>query len=337
MKSKVVKFLFIGLVFLLSHKSVYGVELINKTIQDNKLNIVYEVESDEKDKFINSIEKEYYEEKEKYTFNNYEIKDQSYIDEINIKDTKEIVSDSNELTEILKQLPVSLDYNENGYIGKNQLNYNEITVEPIYNGYYEEYIDETKQYFDLIRNDMDFIPKEIKKDGLKLYLIKVEWYPQTTKFTGDNEIIDKYRGEAIYRGVKRIDYPYTYKVIANYNGTAKKKIEKPYLINVMYEKDFEKNNLAIPIVVSTTGLFIVILCIFYFKNKIKVYYKEKFVGICNIRKNTIDISKIKKFDHYILKFNKATYKKYKGKTIKVVRNDFTRYIQISDKEIEVEM
>ena len=334
MKNKVIKLLLLAGIFVISSRNIYGASLINKTTEENKINIKYEVDLNEKDEFLNSIESEYYIDNEKYNLNDYEVKNQNYIDEISIKDTKEVISNSDSLTEILKLLPSSLDYDKDGYTGKNELKYDEIQVESIYNGYHEEYVDETKQYFDLERNDMDFIPKEIEKDGLKLYLINVEWYTQTTKFTGDNEIPNLYRGEAFYRGVKKINYPYTYRVIANYEGKASKEIEKPCLISVVYEKEIVKNNIIIPTVVTgTSGLFI-ILFIFYFKNRVKIYSKGKLVGMCSIKDDSINLNKIIKCDSYILKLNDGIYKKYKGKTIKLIKNDITKYVQIVDKEME---
>lgn len=334
MKNKVIKLLLLAGIFVISSRNIYGASLINKTTEENKINIKYEVDLNEKDEFLNSIESEYYIDNEKYNLNDYEVKNQNYIDEISIKDTKEVISNSDSLTEILKLLPSSLDYDKDGYTGKNELKYDEIQVESIYNGYHEEYVDETKQYFDLERNDMDFIPKEIEKDGLKLYLINVEWYTQTTKFTGDNEIPNLYRGEAFYRGVKKINYPYTYRVIANYEGKASKEIEKPCLISVVYEKEIVKNNIIIPTVVTgTSGLFI-ILFIFYFKNKAKIYGNRKLIGICGIKNDSINLNKIKKCESYILKLNNGVYKKYKGKTIKLIKNDITKYVQIVDKEME---
>ena len=330
---------------LLLIQNVYASEITDVVKEDNKLNYIYEVNKEERDSFVQNLEKEISYEDNKYKLLDYNIEEQDYIDTIEINDTKEVVSNSNSLEEIFNILPKTLNYEKDGYIGINNLDYDSIEITPIYNGYYEEYIDETKQYFDLAKNDMDYIPKEIKKDGHTLYLINVDWYIQTTKNTGDFEIGDLYRGEALYRGVKRIYNPYTYKVIAKYNGKAEKKIEKPYLIKVNYEKMQreekaveKKNNIAVPIVATSTGALFVVLLIFFFSNKVKVYSENKYIGRYKIKENVLDISNsINKTNsnNYILKFNNKLYEKNKGKTIKVVKGKLSKYCKIDNSNIEV--
>lgn len=277
---------------------------------------------------------------------NYNVNEQDYIDTIEISDIKEIVSNSNSLEDILNILPKTIEYSNDGYVGINNLDYENIEVIPIYNGYYEEFIEETKQYFDLGRNDMDFIPKKIEKDGHILYLINVDWYTQTTKNTGDFEIANLYRGEALYRSVKRIYNPYTYRVIAKYNGIAEKEIDKPYLIKVNYEKIIpeaeknEDNNSVLPIAGATTSSIFVILLLFYLDNKVKVYCNGKYIGRYKIKGNLLDISNsTNKFNgnNYLLKFNKRLYKKYKGENIKIMKGTLSKYCKILCYNVEIEL
>lgn len=339
------KKIFIALLLsLVLNQNIYASEVSSIVKEDSNLNYEYEVSKEEKDSFIESLEQEISYEGKSYKLVDYNVKEQNYIDTIEINDIKEIVSNSNSLENILNVLPKTLEYNNDGYIGVNNLDYESIEVIPIYNGYYEEFIDETKQYFDLTRNDMDFIPKEIEKDGYILYLINVDWYTQTIKNTGDFEISDLYRGEALYRGVKRIYNPYTYKVIAKYNGTAKKEIIKPDLIKVNYVEIIpeveqnENNNNVLPVAVATTSSIFVVLLLFYLSNKVKVYCNGKYIGRYKISDNLLDITNsISKLDgnNYLLKFNKRLYKKYKGRNIKIVKGTLSKYCQILCYNVEV--
>jgi len=339
------KKIFIPLILsLILSQNIYASEVSSIIKENNNLQYEYEVNKEEKDLFIESLEQEISYEEKSYKLVDYSVEEQDYIDTIEISDIKEIVSNSNSLENILNVLPKTLEYSNDGYIGINNLDYESIEVMPIYNGYYEEFIDETKQYFDLVRNDMDFIPKEIEKDGHTLYLIDVDWYTQTTKNTGDFEIANLYRGEALYRGVKRIYNPYTYRVIAKYNGTAKKEIMKPYLIKVSYEEiipeveQTENNNSVLPITVATTSSIFVVLLLFYLSNKVKVYINGKYIGRYKIKGNLLDITNsISKFNsnNYLLKFNKRLYKKYKGKNIKIVKGTLSKYCQVLSDNIEV--
>ncbi len=326
-------------VLLLIDKTTYASTILDKNIYNNVLNIEYQVEKGEKDMFISNLESSIeYEEKE-YRLLDYNMENQNYIDTIEINDIKDITVKSNSLTEILKYLPKTINYDSDGYVGINNLDYENIEVIPIYNGYYEVYVDEIKQYFDLIRNDMDFIPKEIEKDGLTLYLINVDWYTQTTKNTGDIEITDLYRGEALYRGVKRITNPYTYRVLAKYSGTAEKEIEKPYIVKVKYEEikqEPEKNiNMVIPITTGTSGIFI-ILIIFYLKDKVSVYCENKYIGRYKLKNKIVDITNKKiNANQYQIKLSRRLYKKYKGQVITVKKGDLSKYCHIIGCNVEV--
>lgn len=330
--------------YLVLCKDIYASEVRNIKKDNNNLSFEYEVNKEEKDLFIKDLEKEINYEDKSYKLVDYNVEDQNYSDTIEINDIKEITTNSNTLEKILDVLPKTISYEKDGYVGKNELDYESIEVTEIYNGYYEEFIDEIKQYFDLTRNDMDFIPKEIEKDNHTLYLINVDWYKQTTKNIGDFVIPDLYRGEALYRGVKRIYNPYTYKVIAKYNGTAKKEIIKPDLIKVNYEEmiseveQVENNKNALPITVATASSIFFVLLLFRLRNKVKVYSNGKYVGSYRIKNNEIDITNlINKTDNstYIFKLNKILYKRYKYKSIRIVKGILSKYCQVKSDSIEV--
>jgi len=339
------KKIFIYLIFsLILSENIYASELSSIIKENNNLKYKYEVNKEEKDEFIESLEKEIIYEEKDYKLSNYKVKEQDYTDIIEISDIKEIITNSSSINEVLDILPKVINYDKDGYIGTSNLDYESIEVIPIYNGYYEEYIDEIKQYFDLTRNDMDFIPKEIEKDNHTLHLINVDWFKQTNKNTGEFEIVDLYRGEALYRGVKRIYNPYTYRVIAKYNGIAKNKIEKPYLIEVKYEEiipeivEIKKENVALPVMVVTTSSIFVVILLVYFSNKVKVYCNGKYIGRYKIKKGTIDITSSNlNENNYVMKFNNRLYRKYKGKIIKVMKGNKSKYCEITSNNIEIDI
>ena len=71
---------------------------------------------------------------------------------------------------------------------------------------------------------------------------------------------------------------------------------------------------------------------------VAVYNNEKYIGRYKIKNNTIDISNsVNKFytNNYLLKFNNRLYKKYKGKNIKIVKGDLSKYCQITSDNVEV--
>ena len=159
------------------------------------------------------------------------------------------------------------------------------------------------------------------------------------------EITDLYRGEALYRGVKKIYNPYTYKVIAKYKGKAEKKITQPLLIKVVYEEvipqieEKEESNMALPLTIITTSSIFFVLLLIYSSNRVKVYCNKKYVGRFTINNNILDISKsnTESSNNYLLKFNNRLYKKYRGKSIKVLKGNLSKYCKIINRNIEIKL
>lgn len=337
------KIISVILLYILTIQNVFGSTLILEDKKDNVIYRQYEVNNKENNTFYNELEENTTIDNIQYQKVEYEVSGGNEKDTIEVTDTKEIITKTNSLKEILNYLPREIEYNKDGYMGKTNLNIDDIEVYELYNGYYEVYVEETKQYFDLPKNDMDYIPKEITKDGITLYLINVDWYTQTTKFTGDIEITDLYRGEAHYKGVKKIDNPRTYKIVAGYAGTATKEIEKPYIYLVKYEEIIEeKQNIVIPIVTGTTScIFIVVVILFSNSKKVKVYNlvygRYKYLGNFKIKNSILDFSKSRKKvfgNRYKFVLSESAYKKYKNKDITIKKNDVEKIYHIDYDKFE---
>ena len=317
-------------------------------IKDNELYKEYEVTKEENINFYENLEEKLIINEKEYVKDRFEVTGGNVEETIDISDIKEIITKTNSLEEILNYLPRELEYNKDGYVGKTKLNIDNIQVQELYNGYYEEYVEETKQYFDLPKNDMDYIPKEITKDGITLYLINVDWYTQTTKNTGDIEITDLYRGEAHYKGVIKINNPSTYRIIAGYNGTATKIIEKSYIYKVIYKEVIQQNvenkqDIVVPVLVSTTScIFVAIVLIFFNQDKAKIYKIQygKFVFLKNLRidKSKMNLNKLKDSSNssiYKIILNKKAYKKYKNTDITIIKNNKQKKYYIEKDTFEV--
>lgn len=339
------------ILFITSIQSIYASTIISDTQKDNAIYREYEVDKQGNDNFYNNLEDNIYIENEQYKKIEYTVRGGDIEDTINVTDSKEIITKTNSINEILNYLPREMVYSKDGYLGNTTLDIDNIKVTEIYNGYYEEYIEDTKQYFDLNKNDMDYIPKEIKKDGLTLYLINVDWYTQTTKKKGENIITDLYRGEALYRGIKRINNPVTYRVIAGYNGTATKEIEKPYIYTVKYEKIEDKEemkvgeeqNIVAPILINTTsGIFVVVIILLFTNRNVKVYNLQhgryKYLGRVKLRKSVIDLNNLKKNvfgNRYKFVLSNRAYKKYKNKNITIKKDNIVKTHYIDNDKFEI--
>ena len=223
---------------LLTTTNCLAVTQENTDITDDKLNCykTYLVQEDEKDTFIETLDKDIEVFGEKYTFDSYTSEGGTTTDTIDISTTKKITSDTNNLNSIINQLGRTIHYEKDGYIGEYQLNTENIQIKTNYNGFREDLIEETINYTGLERNDLDFIPKQTEKDGLTLDLLNVEWEVETTKMIGEYEVADLYTAKCYYAGKQRVNYPNTYSVTAEYTGTATKEILTPYTYTVKYNK-----------------------------------------------------------------------------------------------------
>lgn len=308
----------------------------NTNVTDDKLNCykTYLVQEDEKDTFIETLDKDIEVFGEKYTFDSYTSEGGTTTDAIDISTTKKITSDTNNLNSIINQLGRTIHYEKDGYIGEYQLNTENIQIKTNYNGFREDLIEETINYTGLERNDLDFIPKQTEKDGLTLDLLNVEWKVETTKMIGEYEVADLYTAKCYYAGKQRVNYPNTYSVTAEYTGTATKEILIPYTYTVKYNKVEEeiptvspevvekKENNIIPIASGSTVIILVIL--FFLSKNVTVYnYRDgKYikVGKTILNNNTINLTKYSMSEvtnKYKLEFSKRLTNKLQGKMITI--------------------
>lgn len=290
----------------------------------------YSVPMDQEDDFLVNLENEFKIENKTYQIQDKNRTGGDIVEKIDINTSKTITLDSNSTEYILSQLPQEMDYNENGYVGKYVLDTNSINVENKYNGYKEVLVKDTKIYTDLDKNDLDNIPKQIKKDGLILDLLTTNWEVTETKKLQDNTIPSKYKATCYYATKKKVNNPITYIVTANYTGTAKKVIENDYTYEITY-KCIGKDKNILPILAITGGSIIFIIVILFARKKNVIIYnfqnKEwKEVGKQRISKPMINLNRYNYksvSNRYKINLDEKIVEKYNGKMINIKRNKKT--------------
>lgn len=311
----------------------YSLETDNISIQNNeKYNIkTYTVTADEEDKFLQSLKDDYVVDGTKYILTDIKKDGGNELYKKEIVTSKQITTKTSNRERILNELPETIEYNENGYVGEYKINKDNMEIKSNYNGYTEYLIEENKQYSNLERNDLDFIPKQIVKDEVALDLLKTEWQVQTTKKIGDKEVADKYIANCYYSGKIKKDNPYTYTVTATYSGIAEKIEKKPYIYTVTYKVEEqeaiqEKSEKNILPIFGGTGAGIIIVVFFIIRKNTKVYNLQygywKMVGKLHIRKSIIDITRFKDLEvtnRYKIKLSKNLVKKFKYSNIQIVK------------------
>ena len=295
---------------------------------ENNLIKTYTVNKDEEQDFLSQIQKEYSDEEYNYKLEKQDKSGGDYTESKDIITTKTTTLKTNNTQKILKEFPETIQYSENDFNGEYVIDTDSLKVVTNYNGYTEYLVEDNKEYPNLSRNDLDFIPKEILKNGIKLDLLKVDWELQSTKMVGDYEVADKYIAKCYYAGKIRKDNPYTYTVTATYRGIATKTIENPYQYTLTYS--FEKipnNNLIYIIGGSSIGI---IAIFFIVRKNAKVYNlnngEYKFVGRIYIRKDKIKLSRFAPFEKtnkYKIIIADRKVKKLENKMITIVKGKNT--------------
>ena len=310
--------------YALSNEEIFikdDVEYIKRT---------YSVSREQERNFLINLGKEFKIDKKTYQLDNLTKTGGDILETIDISTTRTIKSDTNELNKILEQLPKEIKYNEDGFVGVYKLDVNSINVETQYNGYKEKLIDETKIYSNLDTNDLNNIPKQIRKEGLTLDLITTNWEVAETRKLQENSIPSKYNAICYYATKIKVDNPLTYNVTAQYNGTADKVIENDYIYEATYKHIATDQN-DIPAIILLGGTLLIILVIIVVRRKNVVIYNFFDNEWIEIGRQRISkpIIKLDKYDYkiksnrYKIMINEKFVDKYNGKMLKIIRRNKT--------------
>jgi len=286
----------------------------------------YTVSKEDEESFLLNLQNEFKVDNKVFQVENKSKSGGEIVEIIDINTSKSLISNTNKIEDILSLLPQEIKYSKNDFTGKYFLDTNSIDVKSKYNGYKEELVEDTKEYLDLDTNDLDNIPKQIIKDGLVLDLISTKWEVTETRNLQENIIPSKYKAICNYATKKRVDYPLTYIVNAEYSGTAEKVLKQDYIYEITYKCVAEKN-VIYPILISTGGIILVlIIFVFMPKKNVTIYNLQdkewKEIGKQRLRNGKI---KLDRYDYKVLsnKFkiviDDKLVDKYNCKMISIIR------------------
>ena len=131
-----------------------------------------------------------------------------------------VSAESDKTANILKLLPKSVEYSENGFTGQLVLDENSISTEVESTESYRYAITDTREYPGLIRNDPYLLPKSVQKNGVSLVLCDVNWSPGYDY----NPNPANYSATATYKGFASGSKPSEYVATAVYSGEVSKNV-----------------------------------------------------------------------------------------------------------------
>lgn len=264
---------------LLFSVSVFAKE----TLLEDTLIKTIEIKKENDEQTMSSIDKELTHLGNKYILSNIQ-KENIEIPTKEVKNTKDIELSYNNKEQVLASFDEKIDYDDNEYFGKLEYIKDSLKILPISHGTYEKVFTLEKNYTDLKNNDLINIPKEILQSGSVYILTDCRWIPTEEQIINNIMTPVKYTANTIYKTVKKIDYPFTYKCSIEYQGTVSKKEYNDIKYTLTYEKDINnKNQTPILPILGGTGVFIIILFLVFPNAKVSNYADGKYKTLKYIR------------------------------------------------------
>ena len=270
----------------------------------------------------------------------------------NKKVTKELIVNTNDKYEILNIFEQEINIKEDGYTGTLKIDNSSVTIEPN-DSYKEEYkIYYEKEYKNVKSNELNDIPKTIKKDNVTYYLVDPVWEVSQTQIIDGQAVPVLYNGVMKYEAIKERTVVTNYIATVKYNGKLEKEVVDTVTLTMEYtevptqkieEKQETKSNDIIPTIATGTGIIIcsgIILIsrknvfIYNYQNnnwklvrKTKVKASEKLV---DITPQNNEISR-----KYKIALKNDLYTKWYGQNITVKYFDKQFIFNVKENEIEI--
>jgi len=145
-----------------------------------------------------------------------------------------INSNTNDMNTILKQAPVIIDYDKDGYKGQLLMNTSNLFTESLGTKSYSYTVTDTKTYTDLARNDTSYIAKSITKNGRELTLVNVDWQTTGTTLVGSTLVPSSYNAVAYYSGTAYGSKSTGYATTVTYIGEVTREVQEDSIISIVY-------------------------------------------------------------------------------------------------------
>lgn len=306
--------------------------VINKTDENNFLNLLDDTIE------IDSI---------KYNLQNKERLELETTNSKTEEQTKTLELSTNKKNKILDSFEESIKYDDGEFSGDLYRQDNSLKITPIKHGKYEKVFTIDKQYTNLNKADLDYIPKEITEDGYTYSLTKCEWNIAENENIQNISMPKSYTATTTYKTVKTLEYPYTYKCELTYNGEISKVSKDTVQYTLTYKQqpkeEITENKTSILPYLGGTGVFLVVIFFLLPNAKITNYYDGKYKTIKYIRVSTknpkVNLKHLPnaKTNVFSIKFSDKLDKKLTGKAITIITPKTTYQKMIMNKSIEVHL
>lgn len=198
--------------------------------------------------------------------------------------TKTTESQNNDISAILEQLPLSIDYSKDGFSGKLLLDSDSVSTEV------KGYTTQTYTVRDSImlrgvsNNDISLVPKTTVKNGVTLKLTGVDWSVGTSTSVDYDSVPMSYNGVASYSGSYTKKIPTGYVTTAQYSGEVVNRTVDSVVYTVTYIGEklphtlFGEDGNGIPALAVVWGIGLALIlgaaAYFLFYHNTAIYLKD---------------------------------------------------------------
>ena len=248
--------------------------------------------------------------------------------------TKELIVNTNDKYEVLK------------------IDNSSVTIEPN-DSYREEYkVYYEEEYKNVKSNELNNIPKTIKKDNVTYYLVDPVWEVSQTQIIDGQSVPVLYKGVMKYEAIKERTVVNNYIATVKYDGKLEKEVVDTVTLTMKYtevptqkseEKQETKSNGIIPTVATGTGIIICSGIIFISRKNVFIYNYQnnnwKLVRKTRVKasEKLVDITpqnnEISRKYKMVLK--NELYTKWYGQNITVKYFDKQFICNVKENEIEI--
>lgn len=320
---------------------------ILKTFEEEKTIKVNQIEDYKK-----SLEQEISKDGVTYKLEDIIEKENTKVVSKNKEVTKELIVNTNDKYEVLNMFEQELNIENDGYTGTLKIDNSSVTIEPN-DSYREEYkVYYEEEYKNVKSNELNNIPKTIKKDNVIYYLVDPVWEVSQTQIIDGQSVPVLYKGVMKYEAIKERTVVNNYIATVKYDGKLEKEVVDTVTLTMKYtevptqkseEKQETKSNGIIPTVATGTGIIICSGIIFISRKNVFIYNYQnnnwKLVRKTRVKasEKLVDITpqnnEISRKYKMVLK--NELYTKWYGQNITVKYFDKQFICNVKENEIEI--
>lgn len=172
-----------------------------------------------------------------YIFTRHDIYEQMQADVVDTRQASQSATveiADNSTAAVLAAADAIISFSEDGYSGQLQIDANSIHIEEAGRTSYNYRITEVREYANLDRNDANYIPKTITKDGRTLELESIDWQVMGTTNTDGGLVPNNFKATATYAGSATGSQVSGYVATFQYTGLIEKTTQGKCLYSIVY-------------------------------------------------------------------------------------------------------